>query len=508
MKKQISRVLVGLLVAVISFCALTTTVNAVAQSITLGDPETLPGYVAGTYFTTKTTSSGEYLYCLNIHKNTAKNTTATLVGERDAGVAYIMVNGYPSKSFTGERLKDYYITQTALWWYLDDTTGSNNLNASFKGSGSDQYNLRPYIKKLVNGAKQAKNNGYAKTTLNASLADNTMSLSSDGKYYISNEITVKSTNLSTYKVTFSNAPSNTTAIDSSGNAKSSFKAGEKFRIRVLASQVSGTKVNIKATVSGTGTVYKAYEYQPSDSNMQNVTPAVIAPEKTNVSDAVNVIISTSRVTITKIDKTTKQAIAGAKLVLKDASGKTITSWTSTTSARVIKNLPDGTYTVEETEAPTGYKLNKEVVKFTIDSTHRDVKVTFSNEAKERVVNIIKIDKSTGNPLAGAVIVVRDATGKEVARFTSTVDPYVITNLADGTYTVEEESAPAGYMKNSEKISFTIDAEHVSHQITIENYPEVVVPNTSSAGSIILTILGLGIIGSGIGFVYKNGKKAK
>lgn len=507
MKKKIKHLLIGLLIAVITYTTFTTTVNAVPQTITLGSPETIPAYVAGTYFTTKTTSSGEYLYCLNIHKYTAKNTTASLVGERDAGVAYIIVNGYPSKSFTGDRLKDYYITQTALWWYLDDTTGSSNLKASFKGNGSDQYNLRPHIKNLVAKAKEARNNGYAKTTISASISDKTMSLSSDGKYYVSNEITVKSTNLSTYNVKLSNAPSNTTTIDAGGNAKTTFKAGENFRIQVLASQVSKTKVDIKATVTGTGTVYKAYEYQPTDPNMQNVTPGVIAPETTTVTSSVDVTISTSKVVITKIDKATKQAIAGAKLVLKDANGKEITKWTSTTAGHVIKNLPDGTYTVEETAAPTGYKLNKEVVKFTIDEANRDQKVTFTNEAKERVVNIIKIDKSTGNPLAGAVIVVRDSTGAEIARFTTTTDPYVITNLKDGTYTVEEESAPAGYKKNEEKISFTIDAKHVSHQITIENYPEVVVPNTSSASSILLTILGLAIIGSAIGFVYKNGKKS-
>ena len=60
-----------------------------------------------------------------------------------------MVNGYPNKSFTGDRLKDYYITQTALWWYLDDTAGGTNLGNSFKTNGSDPYNLRPYIKDLV-----------------------------------------------------------------------------------------------------------------------------------------------------------------------------------------------------------------------------------------------------------------------------------------------------------------------------------------------------------------------
>ena len=122
------------------------------------------------------------------------------------------------------------------------------------------------------------------------------------------------------------------------------------------------------------------------------------------------------------------------------------------------------------------------------------------------MNIVKIDKSTGKPLAGAVIVVRDADGKEVVRFTSTTDPYVLTGLKDGTYTVEEISAPNGYQKSDEIYSFTLDAEHVSHQITIENAPIVDVPDTGAASSIVLVILGLVIIGGGIRFVQKNSKQ--
>ena len=508
MKKRFKKVLVALLIAIVSYCTLTTTVNAVPQTIKLGGAEAVPGYVAGTYFTTKTTTSGELLYCLNIHKATARNTTATLVGELDAGVAYIMVNGYPNKSFTGNRLQDYYITQTALWWYLDDTTGSSNLGTSFKTNGSDPNNLRPHIKNLVSKAKEAKAAGYAKTTISASIADKVMSLSSDGKNYISEEITVKSTNLSEYKVAISEGPTNTVAIDKNGETKTTFSSKETFRIKVPVSQVKDSKVTIKVSISGTGKVYKAYEYQPTNKNQQNVTPSIISPVEENVNTSVDLTISTSKITIIKVDKATGNAIAGAELVLKDSNGNKITSWTSTTSGHVIQNLPNGTYTVEETKAPEGYELNEEAVKFTVDDNNREQRIKFYNEAKERVVNIIKIDQSTGQPLAGAVIVVRDADGNEVARFTSTTDPYVLTGLEDGTYTVEEVEAPAGYQKSNEVISFTLDPENVSQQITIENYPEVTVPNTSAASSILLVILGLGIIGGGIKFVQKNAKQTR
>lgn len=506
MKKQIKKFLVAILIAVVSYCTLTTTVNAVPQEIQLGSSQSIPGYVAGTYFTTKTTTSGDYMYCLNIHKLTAQNSTAHLVGELDAGVAYIMINGYPHKTFTGEKLKDYYITQTALWWYLDDTTGSSNLSASFKTNGSDQYNLRPYIKNLVAKAKEAKAKGYQKTTLSASISDKVLSMTSDGKNYVSNEVKVSSTNISEYKVSITSGPEGTSIIDKTGKAKTTFSSSETFRVKVPVSKVDGTKETIKVKISATGKIYKAYEYQPDVQSQQNVTPSVITPVEEKVETSIDLSISTSKITIVKIDKATGNAIAGAKLVLKDSEGNEITSWTSTTLGHVIKNLPNGTYTVEETKAPNGYELTEEVVKFTISDNSREQKIKFYNEAKERVVNIIKVDQSTGEPLVGAVIVVKNSNGQEVARFTTTTDPYVLTGLKDGTYTVEEVSAPSGYQKSNEVYSFTLDAEHVSHQITIENAPIVEVPNTGVASSILLVILGLGIIGGGIRFVQKNSKQ--
>ncbi len=506
MKKQLKKILVAILIVIISYCTLTATVKAVPQKIDLGSPESIPGYVAGTYFTTKVSTSGELMYCLNIHKDTAQNSTAYLVGELDAGVAYIMLNGYPTKSFTGEKLKDYYITQTALWWYLDDTTGSSNLSSAFKTTGTDEYNLRPYIKQLVSDAKAEKEKGYIKTTISASVSDEVMSISNDGKDYISEEVKISSTNISEYKVSITSGPEGTVVIDKNGKEKTTFSANETFKVKVPASKVDGMKETINVKINATGKVYKAYEYQPEIQNQQNITPSIISPEDENVETSIDLEISTSKITIVKIDKATGNAIAGAELVLKDSEGNKITSWTSTTVGHIIKNLPNGTYTVEEISAPEGYELSEEVIKFTIDDNHREQKIEFYNEAKERVVNIIKVDQSTGQPLAGAVIVVKDSDGKEVAKFTSTTDPYVLTGLEDGTYTVEEISAPNGYQKSDEIYSFTLDAEHVSHQITIENAPIVDVPNTGVSSSILLVILGIGIIGGGIRFVQKNSKQ--
>ena len=243
--------------------------------------------------------------------------------------------------------------------------------------------------------------------------------------------------------------------------------------------------------------------------MQHVIPSFLYAESKTVNSKISLKateVEKPQVSIIKLDKKTEEAIAGATLKLTDAKGNEITTWTTTTTEHIIKNLPNGTYTIEETEAPEGYKLSEDKVSFTIDGTVKNQTVKFYNEAKDRVVNIVKIDKSTGEALAGAEIVVKDSTGEEIARFVSTTDPYIITNIADGTYTVEEVSAPTGYMKSEEIISFTVDSEHLSHQIKIENYPQVEVPDTDSNSGVILTILGIGLIGLGYKFIKKYDKK--
>lgn len=645
---KLGKIIAAFVLSAVMMFADTQVVNAAAKSIKVGKVTLLPGYVAGVKFHIKPLVGGGYSYCLNINKKTASDVTEYLDKEMNAGIAYIMENGYPKKSFTGNKNKDFYITQAAIWWYLDDTTGTTYLGNGFKKTGSDKYGLRKHIKSLVSGAKKAKNAGYAKASVKATVSTTKMDLGPAKKNYVSKAINANAKNITgKYSVSVVSAPKGTYIVDTNGNKQTSFKANEKFMVRVpVASIAEGKTITAKVKIQASATINKAYKYAPKDSSIQPMT--ILQPETTKVSDTIslkatrpapvkkvcqydkntntyfgktgtvvtkneyikqctnptacsynkefdvyfgkdgsivtkeqyedqclekkyceydssknqyfgkdgkvvtkeqyedqclekkyceqdgdkyfgkdgtivtkeeylNQCSEPTNATILKLDKNTNNPIAGAVLVVKDANGNAIKEFTSTTSGYSIKGLANGTYTVEEKQAPNGYELSNEKVSFTLSDAIRNVEVKFYNTPKDRVVVINKVDSVTGKSLAGAVIVVKNEAGEEVASFTSTTEAYVLKDLADGTYTVEELEAPEGYFVNEEVQTFTIDGEHTSYQVTIKDVPKtcenggkdadecsVEVPNTGSS-SLPFYLIGIAIMASGVGYVYKKNK---
>lgn len=426
--KLFAKKLLAMIVATAIILASTTTVNAAADSIQLGDASYSGNYIAGVYFSDKKTTDGKYLYCLNMPKKTAQNVKATLVKNSkytDGGLVYILRNGYPNKSITGDNKKDYYITQTAVWWYLDETHGTTNLGEQFKSEGSDDYNLRKYVKNLVTEAIKHKNDSTSLTTTSLNISTNNIVMNLNDGYYTSNSIkATDAKNISSYKVTLTGAPSGT--VIEMNNSKTTYsgefevKANDSFIIKVPESKLTTKSLTIKVSAKAVGAAqYKAYEYQPVNDTMQNV--ALL--EKTAV---------------------------------------------SVTSALTLQ--------ITKEEKP--------------------------------VISILKVEQGTQKPLAGAVLAIKDSKGEIIYKYETKEEAEIITDITEyGTYTVEEVSAPEGYIKSDRTVSFTIDKDHLSHQITFENAKEVYVPNTANTSSVIMIILGIVITGAGISFVYKNRKKA-
>ena len=208
------------------------------------------------------TSEGFTAYCMDVNKKwNDSGSTMSYEGEADAGIKYILENGYPNKSITGDETKDRFITQAAIWWYQDE------LGKDFT-EGADPYGLLETIKNLKDAAKSAKSETTT-VSVDVSLSNLNMSLSSDKTQYVSSEIAPVVKGASAYTVTVTGV-SGATTTDVNGQAKETFGAGEKFIIKFPSNSI-GKTTNINVKVSATGKVKKAYIFKPTDGSYQRIT---------------------------------------------------------------------------------------------------------------------------------------------------------------------------------------------------------------------------------------------
>lgn len=459
----------------------------------------------------KKNTNGDIIYCTerlktSVHTGTMKYTLSRELG---ADITYVMQNSYPNRSIFGNAEKDYFTTSLAIWYLVnpnDSIFKDFNINyGTYRGKDSDVVRE---MASLVFAAQKAK---YETPYLKVSDVNQTLSQSSDGKYYVSENIGV-STHASTYNVSLQNAPSGTIVTDVNGNEKTNFKFNEKFIVKVPTASVTSLNTSFKVFLSGDAVMYKAYEYMPSNSKYQGT--AALYPSSTQVNDTITLNITKNpRIEISKVDATTGKELEGAHLVLKDSNNNIIDEWTSTKEVHIIeKNITPGKYTLTETIAPEGYELSTETITFEVKDDGSVTKVVMENKPKKEVkeITISKQDVTTGKELAGASLELRDESGKVIYAWVSTDEPFVIKEgLAPGKYTLAEVLAPEGYELNKESVVFTVNADgSVDGKIVIYNKPETVidVPSTSSFKTITTSIIGLLIIGLGSLVIYRNYKK--
>lgn len=247
-------------------------VYAKVDSIELAEDKSTKSYIANINFPYKKTIDGKYLYCLNINKKTAKNIKANIVENStiiDGGVIYILKNGYPNKSITGDKDKDYYITQTAIWWYLDTLYESTNLGKQFKEIGTDSYNLRKYVKELKDNGYKHRNDDLK---VNNSIVIKDLNVSLDNNYYVTNNIQFENKNINSYKMEIQNAPKGTKIIinDEEKEYQSIIEGNKNDLVKIKIPNENTKNRNIKLIISTIINNYMAYEYQPTDKDMQNL----------------------------------------------------------------------------------------------------------------------------------------------------------------------------------------------------------------------------------------------
>ena len=452
-----------LILTIVMFMSSLMTTSAAPQSVTFNSRKlsgvNIQSGASSNYKTVTTGNATVIAFCLNKSLKSPTSGTTLTYKEKitDAGYVYIYENGYAGKwntNLLGSGMSNdqkYYATQLALWMYQGKLSASN-LN-----------NNHPEVKAAIKLYEAAKSAKAEKKYID--IKSNDTNMFSDDTYYKSTLMAVEGNGYSKYKVVLVNATGSAEIVTTDGKiykSGDSLNAGTKFYIRVPKAKIY-SDMNITVQVSATAKENAVYKYTTSDSAYQDV--GIMMAEAISLSDKVKLTLTedeTFNVSIIKKDSVTGKTLAGATLVLKDANGKVIDTWVTTTSAHTVKELEPGLYTVEETKAPKGYVLNKTPIRFTLVKGGETEKVVYVYNTPETPktgsIKISKQDITTKKELPGATLTIKDANGTVVAKWVSTNEPHYVTGLKPGKYQLTETIAPAGYDLSQETIEFTIDED--------------------------------------------------
>ena len=143
----------------------------------------------------------------------------------------------------------------------------------------------------------------------------------------------------------------------------------------------------------------------------------------------------------------------------------------------LSGLPVGGYFIHEEKAPEGFTADGGYYYFKLTEDGERVEVTntadkeagFVNEKQTGSLRIVKVEKGTTTPLAGATFCVKDENGQVVAEGKTGKDGVIVfEDLPFGSYTYQEVYAPEGYKLDDTEHKFEIGAKMPTVEVTAEN----------------------------------------
>ena len=221
--------------------------------------------------------------------------------------------------------------------------------------------------------------------------------------------------------------------------------------------------------------------------------------------------------------------------VRDIYNEEIKTFTFKNGEPLRFELPDGVYNLEQIKAPEGYELNKTPIQFIVNEDSKVVKVPWEGNPIKTTVNLAihKINEK-GLPILGSNFkLFKEESPKKPIKFAYNknlkvyeLDPmgggklipskdgasFKINNLPYGKYILKEVKAPKGY-KLSDDIYITLDFEESfyrvgkqgkkiilnkntetnTYDISVENVPRIILPETGGSGTSKFSFIGITLL---------------
>ena len=253
----------------------------------------------------------------------------------------------------------------------------------------------------------------------------------------------------------------------SGNGITFSQRGNTLTITATAEAAKG--LTSEKTYSATGSAYGIdpdeavlcwYDSTGKYQSLASYTGTGLDPVRAYIKIKTTVVDEKGSLTISKTDADTGKALAGVTYRLFDSTGNKIAdATTGPDGMAVFSDLPLGSYTYQEISAPEGYVVDDTKYQITITTGTLNITETRTNALAKGGLTINKVDADTGKALPGVTYRLFDSAGNKIAdAITDTDGKAVFSDLALGSYTYQEISAPEGYVVDDTKYQITITTE--------------------------------------------------
>ncbi|MFR4745861.1 MAG: SpaA isopeptide-forming pilin-related protein [Clostridium sp.] len=240
--------------------------------------------------------------------------------------------------------------------------------------------------------------------------------------------------------------------DASGKKVISWTSGDKDSVKVYVTEKDGYQ-NFKYSFDNKGNLLVGGLFHDKEYTLTETRPA----DGYVTADAITYQIK-SVMASSVAENPTDTVASGSAVTVKPVSGSAVSGETGISYTSVVAmKQKDGTF-----------------------ADHTDDKIIMVDEQTH--IQLLKLDKETGQALGGAKFVVTDSKGNKVMKFVTKDDAYDITGklVVGETYTFTEVSAPSGYQL-AKPVQLTIKDTGKVQTVTVKDAPIPEVPDTPQTG---------------------------
>ena len=390
----------------------------------------------------------------------------------DPKVVSILISGSPYKTLAELGLNNEdeatFATQFALWIYL------NNLDINLiTPYASGNENVVEAIKKIYYDGMNMQYTSEALLSI-----DKVNEVKIDDKdrshysqtYSIEHNQNIKNISLSTIGI------DNVKIVDINNNEINNLNNVNEFKVLIPRESVTNDKeliLNFVAEAKQTSVMFGA----TTISDRQNLGLLLDPVNFRNVQDKINVSYTTSKISITKLDKDTNERVAGVTFRFETLDGKYLGEYTTDSKGLIeldcqkdLNILQEQKIKITEIKVPVNYVIDTNNTKVVDIVWGKNISLEFRNVKKKGQIKVIKVDKDNNEiKLEGVTFNVLDSKGNLIQKLVTNSKGEAITlDLPiDEQYKIQEISTLEKYVLNNEIKTIKLTENQITN-ITFEN----------------------------------------